>query len=470
MSLTVSALRTILRFEFVTAELPESELIQQGIDFAQAATSSRIGYLHYLNDDQTTIELGAWSHDTRDYCTAIYDRHYPIAAAGIWADSARERVPCVHNDYAATQNKRGLPEGHSPLIRHLGVPVIEQGMVRLLIGVGNKLVEYDDDDVAALTLVAQRIWSLIRERRSLERVLDMERRFRRIQEIAIVSGLEYDVDDDRLRFDDMFSSIFRTHEATEVPETLRQLLQFVGPSDHTRLREVLTASGASSRRVLHVVCRRVDGETFPAELKIEFRQRDIGHGLIGIGILQDVSEQMEIDDLRRRADADALTGLPNRNRLQAVFDQCGIGRRGEHDHFAFHYIDLDEFKPVNDTHGHPVGDEVLRIVASRLRHAIRQDDAVVRLGGDEFVVIQKGLQSMDAAGALADKIIASISEPILLLGRTIRVRASIGIAFRTNASDGINEVSAAADRALYRAKAAGGGRWVVASRQDQPML
>jgi diguanylate cyclase (GGDEF)-like protein len=466
MSLTDSALRTMLRLDAVTAELPERELIQEGIDLAQEATASRIGYLHYLNEDQDTIELGAWSRDTRGYCTAVYDRHYPISTAGIWADSARARTPCVHNDYAATTDKRGLPQGHSALLRHLGVPVIERGKVRLLIGVGNKEAAYDVDDVAALTLVGQRIWSLVRQRRLAESLLDVERRLRRTQEIAAVTGWEYDVDDNRLRFDAMFSCIFRTHETSQAPATLDQLLRFVATADHGRLRESLKGNDASARRILKLVCNRVDGETFSAELKIEFRPREIGQGLIALGILQDISEQLEIEDLRRRADADALTGLPNRNRLHSLFSQGDTGRRDEQVHFAFLYVDLDAFKPVNDSHGHAVGDEVLRIVASRIRHMVRKDDVVARIGGDEFAIVQRGPQTVDTAGALADKIIVSVSEPITVLGRTVRIGASIGIAFRTSQSDGFSKVSTAADRALYRAKAAGGGRWLAASTED----
>jgi len=466
MPLTDAALRTILRLELVAAELPERELIQEGIDLAQEATSSRIGYLHYLNEDQDTIELGAWSRDTRGYCTAVYDRHYPISTAGIWADSARERAPCVHNDYPSKVEKRGLPQGHSALQRHLGVPVIDQGKVRLLIGVGNKDAAYDADDVTALTLVGQRIWSLVRQRRLAESLVDVERRLRRTQEIAAVTGWEYDIDEDRLRFDAMFCSIFHTHKAADAPETLDQLLRFVAPTDHRRLRETLQANDASARRIVKLACRRADGETFSAELKLEFRPRQIGRGLIALGILQDISEQLEVEELRRRADADALTGLPNRNRLYSLFTQADIGRRDEQGHFAFFYLDLDVFKPVNDTHGHAVGDEVLRIVASRIRHTVRKDDVVARIGGDEFAIVQRGSQTVDTAGALADKIIASVSEPIIILGHTVRVGASIGIAFRTSQSDGFNEVSTAADRALYRAKAAGGGRWVVAFKED----
>jgi diguanylate cyclase (GGDEF)-like protein len=454
-------LRAMLQLEPLSAEMPERELIQAGIEIAQAATSSQIGYLHYLNDDEKTIELGTWSRATRGYCTAVYDRHYPIDAAGIWADPARLRTPCIHNDYAATPHKRGMPEGHSPLQRHLGVPVLDEGRVRLLIGVGNKETEYDEGDVAVVQLIAQRIWSLIGHRRAVEHHLDMERRFLRVQEIAAVCGLEYDVDEDRLRFDGMFASLFLTRGEDEVPATLGELLAFVVPADHERLREALAASEAGSRRVLQIGCRRAGGEGFPAELKIEFRPRDVGRGLIGVGILQDVSEQLAVEDLRRRADLDALTGLPNRNHLHRLFDQGSIERRGAHDHFAFFYVDLDDFKPVNDTHGHAHGDEVLRIVASRLRHAVRSDDLVVRLGGDEFAVIQAGVSDINAAAALADMMIACISEPIALAGQMIRVGASVGIAIRTNLSGGLAEVSAAADRALYRAKAAGGACWIV---------
>ena len=134
--------------------------------------------------------------------------------------------------------------------------------------------------------------------------------------------------------------------------------------------------------------------------------------------------------------------------------------------FAFFYIDLDGFKPVNDQHGHAMGDEVLRIVASRLLHAVRKGDLVVRVGGDEFVVVQAGVGDVAVAAALADKLVAGIERPIALSGLTIRVGASIGIAIRPDLARGLEEVSAAADRALYRAKAAGGGRWAVESGAD----
>lgn len=134
-ALLVKALKSL---ESLTIERSEAELAQAGVEIAQAVTGSRIAYLHFLNEDQETIELGVWSRDTLAGCAAVYDRHYPVTVAGIWADTFRLRQPCIHNDYASTPDKRGLPQGHATLVRHLGVPVVDEGLVRLLVGVGNK--------------------------------------------------------------------------------------------------------------------------------------------------------------------------------------------------------------------------------------------------------------------------------------------------------------------------------------------
>lgn len=459
-------LQFLLELEDRTAGATEREIMQAGIDIAQAATSSRIGYLHYLNEDPNSIELGTWSHDTLGYCTATHDRHYPLSTAGVWADSARKRAPCIHNDYASVEGKRGLPLGHSPVIRHLGLPVIDAGAVRLLIGVGNKDCDYDANDVAILDLLARRIWSLIRERRHLEVLRDLRRRLDHLQEVANLCGCEYDVDDDRFRFDAMFAVIFRTPTKQPPPLSLQQLLDWVDPADHARLREVVRPTGPNSPQIVSIDCRRSDGQAFHAQLKIEFRPREAGQGQIGIGILRDLTETLLVEELKRRAESDALTGLPNRHHLATRFASQGVDRLGEHGGWAFHFIDLDRFKPVNDSYGHATGDAVLVTVARRLRHAVRRDDVIARIGGDEFAIIQCRLKDRAAAEALASKIIVALSAPMQLKAHTICIGASIGIAISDGTSQGIEQLSKAADRALYRAKAAGGGGWSVATPAD----
>ena len=147
-------------------ELDETDLLRMGIDEAVCLTHSQIGYLHFVNDDQETIALKTWSTETLHVCTAAYDDHCPVSAAGVWADTLRHSRPVIHNDYQALEARKGYPEGHAHLVRHLGVPVIDGGKVRLLMGVGNKTTDYDESDVSQLQLISNDLWSIIVRRRT----------------------------------------------------------------------------------------------------------------------------------------------------------------------------------------------------------------------------------------------------------------------------------------------------------------
>ncbi|MBS3953310.1 MAG: GAF domain-containing protein [Methylomicrobium sp.] len=149
-------------------ELNEDQLLQLGIEEAVRLTGSDIGYLHFVNDDQETIALYTWSANTLRYCTAAYDSHYPVSAAGIWADTVRLKQPVVHNNYQQMQGRSGYPEGHAELVRHLGVPVIEKNKVVMLMGVGNKTTDYDKSDVNQLQLIGNDLWSIVMRRRTNE--------------------------------------------------------------------------------------------------------------------------------------------------------------------------------------------------------------------------------------------------------------------------------------------------------------
>ena len=146
--------------------LDERTLLQRGVEEAVRLTGSAIGYLHLINDDQETIQLYTWSEATLAYCEAVYERHYPIAAAGVWADPVRLVRPIIHNGYQHLSERRGYPAGHVHLVRHLGVPVVEEGRVRALVGVGNKAGDYDDSDVHQLQLVASDLWRIVMRRRA----------------------------------------------------------------------------------------------------------------------------------------------------------------------------------------------------------------------------------------------------------------------------------------------------------------
>ncbi|MFZ4478425.1 MAG: GAF domain-containing protein [Rhodoferax sp.] len=146
--------------------MEEREILQFGIEEAVRLTASQIGYLHFVNEDQETLSLFTWSEGTLRHCTAVHDNHYPVSAAGVWADTVRFRRPVIHNDYQAMAERKGYPEGHAHLIRHIGVPVIEDSKVRLLMGVGNKETDYDESDVRELQLIGNDLWAIATQRRT----------------------------------------------------------------------------------------------------------------------------------------------------------------------------------------------------------------------------------------------------------------------------------------------------------------
>ncbi len=157
----------LLALQDAAMRLNETELLQFGLDAAERLTGSRIAFIHYVHEATGEIELVTWSHATlAEYCTALHDVHYPVDRAGIWADAYRRRAPVVFNDYAGYQDKRGLPEGHSPLHRLIVVPVVEDGEVRMLTGVGNKATDYVDADVETLRLYGEQLWALLQRRRA----------------------------------------------------------------------------------------------------------------------------------------------------------------------------------------------------------------------------------------------------------------------------------------------------------------
>jgi diguanylate cyclase (GGDEF)-like protein len=156
------------------------------------------------------------------------------------------------------------------------------------------------------------------------------------------------------------------------------------------------------------------------------------------------------------AQHDALTGLPNRTLLdKRLEDAIAHAKRGEI--VATHLLDLDYFKNVNDTLGHPVGDKLLRMVADRLHRLIRECDTVARMGGDEFAIVQVGVAQPSDATSLAQRVIAAVSGPYEIDGHQVVVGASVGIAVSITDGSSPDLLLRNADLALYRAKSGGRG-------------
>lgn len=152
-----------LKLSQLAQEGQTEELLQAALDMAEEATGSHIGFFHFVDTDQENLHLQAWSSNTRAHmCKADgSERHYPVSKAGIWADCLRNRIPVIHNDYAKALNRKGLPEGHAEILRELTVPVIRQGVVVAIAGIGNKFTPYTEGDVAVVQELAGFVMDLV---------------------------------------------------------------------------------------------------------------------------------------------------------------------------------------------------------------------------------------------------------------------------------------------------------------------
>ena len=179
----------LLRINELGGQLSEKEFLTTGLELIEKLTHSQIGFLHFVNDDQETLELVTWTGGALKGCTAAYDNHYPVSQAGIWADCLRHKNPVIFNDYASYPHKRGLPYGHTPLMRLISVPIIENDQVRMMLGVGNKASDYSDDDLETLLLLGHDLWRIAQrarlERALQQRVQDLEAANTRLSEMQL---------------------------------------------------------------------------------------------------------------------------------------------------------------------------------------------------------------------------------------------------------------------------------------------
>ncbi len=207
--------------------------------------------------------------------------------------------------------------------------------------------------------------------------------------------------------------------------------------------------------------RRKNGEVYPEWLTIT-AVKDAGGKVVNyIGIFQDITERKHAEEkIRNLAFYDALTQLPNRRLLLDRLHQAIANSGRGHHHGALLFIDLDNFKLLNDTQGHDVGDQLLIQVAQRLLLCVREGDSVARLGGDEFVVMLENLdgspvEAANQAEIVAEKILASLNRPYELGLVEHHSTPSIGVALFRDKSDAVDDLLKRADLAMYQAKASG---------------
>lgn len=206
-----------------------------------------------------------------------------------------------------------------------------------------------------------------------------------------------------------------------------------------------------------LVDRRKDGSLYVVDEIITPLLNEQGSITHFIAIQHDITARKQESEVARHlAFHDALTDLPNRAHFLELLERSIAQASRNNCKLAILFLDLDKFKPVNDTLGHHIGDQLLSAVAERMRVAMRQTDTVARLGGDEFAILIDNLEDTEVAIRLAQKLVETLSRPFVLRGHEIHIGASIGIAFYPADGNAPEALLIHADQAMYRAKCDGG--------------
>jgi diguanylate cyclase (GGDEF)-like protein/PAS domain S-box-containing protein len=340
----------------------------------------------------------------------------------------------------------------TPLAGWLGVPVARGGIVYGVIVVQSydAHTRFTESHGEMLALVAEHVAVATERRQSADALHESELRFRTLAETApcaimILQG-------DEVRFANSAARELSGHGETFLG---RKIWDVIHPSDREVVRRQIAeglAGRPSGRYEVRVVTG--NGQERWAELSSGMTRFEGRPGLVLAGF--DVSERKAAEArIRTLAYHDPLTGLPNRllfdDRLQMAI--ADAHRRGQR--LAVVFLDLDHFKHINDSLGHKAGDEVLQVIAHRVREALRTGDTVARLGGDEFVLLLTGLRAPEEAAVVAQKVLEIVRAPVHLSGRDFFITGSIGICVFPDDGQDAEALLKNADTAVYRAKERG---------------
>ncbi|SIQ90118.1 PAS domain S-box-containing protein/diguanylate cyclase (GGDEF) domain-containing protein [Aquipseudomonas alcaligenes] len=306
----------------------------------------------------------------------------------------------------------------------------------------------------------------------LRPVLAEAERYQRSQYFARIGTWDWDIDTNRLYWSEAIYGMFG-YRVGEVTPSYELFCQSVHPDDREQVR-------AGEQRCIET------GENHDEEYRVIWPDgsihwlRETGnivkdeHGIPVkmMGVVRDITEEKAwASQMHRLAHHDPLTGLPNRLVFEEQLDRALERARRAGTRIALVFIDLNDFKAINDRLGHAAGDQVLQQMARRLRDALRGSDSVARLGGDEFVAILETLSlersPEEEARAVAGKLLAALTQPVKLEGSVQPVGASLGIAFFPDHAHSRDRLIHVADLAMYEAKRSGDNQYRLAQAASQ---
>jgi PAS domain S-box-containing protein len=276
------------------------ELLDEMLNEAEKLTGSLISFVHFVDESQNALSLQNWSVRTKkEFCfTTGKDRHYPLTQAGMWADCIRLREPVIHNDYASMPHRKGLPEGHAPVIRELVVPVFRGDLIKAVVGVGNKYTEYTKHDVDTIVLIASLGWEIA------ERKIIQAEQFKLLNIIESSLNEIYVFDKETLNFEYLnqgaLLNIGYTLDEMKNMTPLDIKPEFTEPKFRRLVAPLI--SGESRMLNFETKHRRKNGTEYPVEVHLQIHIQN--ERSIFFAIINDISRRKKAEDELRLLNED----------------------------------------------------------------------------------------------------------------------------------------------------------------------
>jgi two-component system, cell cycle sensor histidine kinase and response regulator CckA len=213
------------------------ELLEETLNEAERMTGSSIGFYHFVEKDQINLSLQNWSTRTKaEFCRAEgKGLHYPINQAGVWVDCVHQRRPVIHNDYASLPNKRGMPPGHAAVSRELVVPILRGEIVRAILGVGNRPVNYNEQDVGMVAGLADIAWEIAERKLAEDALRESETSLKESQRAAHVGHWAWDTQTNRVTWSDEMRRMFGLDLDGSQHDFLQIIHGMIHPDDRDRI-------------------------------------------------------------------------------------------------------------------------------------------------------------------------------------------------------------------------------------------
>ncbi|MEW5802009.1 MAG: PAS domain S-box protein [bacterium] len=278
------------------ANEPEQVIKDFALEESVRMTGSQIGYLFFLNEDETVLTIHAWSKEAWEQCHVPEKQVvYKVEEAGLWGEAVRQRKPVITNDYEAPSSlKKGYPEGHTPIKRHMNIPLIDNGKIVLVAGVANKKEEYNDTDVQQLTLIMDGMWRIIQKKKIEKALKESEVHFRSTFEQAAVGIAHVSPEGRFLKLNQRFCDLVGYTQEEMLAFTFQDITHpddlFIDLENMNQVLEGKIKTYSMEKRYL-----RKDGSVVWVNLTVSLVREASGEPKYFIGIVQDISQRRETE-------------------------------------------------------------------------------------------------------------------------------------------------------------------------------